>query len=165
EVGVGRARRDGVRAKATGEAVLKSLTPGQQVVAIVRDELTALLGADEGARLHFAPKPPTVIFLVGLQGSGKTTTAAKLGLWLKKSGRYPYLVPADVSRPAAIEQLQRVGGSVGLRVHAHDGSKPPLAIAREAEAEARRGGFDTVLVDTAGRLHVDEALMEELRGL
>jgi signal recognition particle subunit SRP54 len=164
-VGVVRALLDGVRAKAKGEAVLKSLTPGQQVVAIVRDELTALLGADEAARLRFASKPPTVIFLVGLQGSGKTTTTAKLGLWLKKAGRFPYLVPADVSRPAAIEQLVRVAGSVGLKVHDHDGSKPPLTIAREAEAEARRSGFDTLLVDTAGRLHIDDALMDELRGL
>jgi signal recognition particle subunit SRP54 len=164
-VGVVRALLDGVRAKAKGEDVLKSLTPGQQVVKIVRDELAALLGTGEAARLKFRSQPPTVIFLVGLQGSGKTTTAAKLGLWLKKAGKYPYLIPADVDRPAAIEQLVRVGTSVGLKVHAHDGSRRPLPIAREGVEEARRSGFDTVLVDTAGRLHIDEALMDELREL
>jgi signal recognition particle subunit SRP54 len=164
-VGVVRALLDGVRARAKGEDVLKSLTPGQQVVKIVRDELATLLGTGETARLKFRSQPPTVIFLVGLQGSGKTTTTAKLGLWLKKAGKFPYLVPADVDRPAAIEQLVRVGTSVGLKVHDHDGSRRPLPIVREAVDEARRTGFDTVLVDTAGRLHIDEALMEELRGL
>jgi len=164
-VGVVRALLDGVRAKALGEEVLKSLSPGQQVVKIVRDELTALLGGGEAGRLDFQSKPPTVIFLVGLQGSGKTTTAAKLGLWLKKSGKFPYLVPVDVYRPAAIEQLVRVGASVGLKVHGHDGSQPPLAIAQAALAEARVRGYDPVLIDTAGRLHIDETLMDELRGL
>ena len=164
-VGVARGFLERVRAKALGEEVLKSLTPGQQVVKVVRDELEALLGGAEPARLRFASKPPTVFLLVGLQGSGKTTTAAKLGLWLKSSGRFPYLVPVDVYRPAAIEQLVRVGASVGLKVHGHDGSRPPVEIAREALAEARRAGYDTVLVDTAGRLHIDDALMEELRGL
>jgi len=161
-VGVVRALLDGVRAKALGGDVLKSLTPGQQIVGIVRDELEALLGTGEGAKLKFASQPPTVLFLVGLQGSGKTTTAAKLGLWLKKSGRFPFLVPVDVSRPAAIEQLQRVGAAAGLKVHASDASDTPLAIARRALDEARRSGFDTVLVDTAGRLHIDAGLMDEL---
>ena len=110
-VSVVRALLDGVRAKALGEEVLQSLSPGQQVIKIVRDELERLLGAGEAAPLRFASKPPTVMLLVGLQGSGKTTTAAKLGVWLKKSGRYPYLVPADVYRPAAIEQLVRVGAA------------------------------------------------------
>jgi signal recognition particle subunit SRP54 len=164
-VGVVKALLDGVRAKALGGDVLKSLTPGQQIVGIVRDELQALLGEGEAARIKFASQPPTIIFLVGLQGSGKTTTAAKLGLWLKKAGRFPYLVPVDVYRPAAIEQLQRVGGAAGLKVHASDASATPLAIARVALDEARRSGFDTVLVDTAGRLHVDASLMEELSGL
>jgi len=164
-VGVVRSLLDGVRAKAKDEEVLKSLTPGQQVVKIVRDELEGLLGTADGARLAFRSQPPTVIFLVGLQGSGKTTTTAKLGLWLKKAGKFPYLVPADVDRPAAIEQLVRVGTSVGLKVHAHDGSRRPLPIAREAVDEARTRGFDTVLIDTAGRLHVDEALMAELTEL
>ena len=164
-VGVVRAVLDGVRAKALGEEVLKSLTPGQQVVKIVRDELQSVMGASEAARLQFKAQPPTVIFLVGLQGSGKTTTASKLGLWLKKAGKFPYLVPADVYRPAAIEQLVRVGTSAGLKVHAHDGSQTPLAIATAALHEARLRGYDPVLIDTAGRLHIDDALMEELRGL
>jgi signal recognition particle subunit SRP54 len=154
-----------VRAKALGEEVLKSLSPGQQVVKIVRDELAALLGTEESARLRFASKPPSVLLLVGLQGSGKTTTTAKLGLWLKKSGRYPFLVPADVYRPAAIEQLARVAKSSGLKVYEHDGKATPLEIGERATLEARRSGYDTVLVDTAGRLHVDEELMEELRAL
>ena len=164
-VSVVRALLDGVKAKAAGEHVLKSLTPGQQVVKIVRDELEAVLGAGGAVRLRFAPKPPTVILLVGLQGSGKTTSASKLGFWLKKSGKFPYLVPADIYRPAAIEQLVRVGTSAGLKVHVHDGSSAPLAIAREAIAEARLRGYDPVVIDTAGRLHVDDALMDELRGL
>jgi signal recognition particle subunit SRP54 len=164
-VTVVRALLDAVRAKALGEEVLQSLTPGQQVIKIVRDELEHLLGAGESAPLRFASKPPTVMLLVGLQGSGKTTTAAKLGVHLKESGRYPYLVPADVYRPAAIEQLVRVGQGAGLKVHEHDGQGTPLEIAGAALVQARRSGFDTVLVDTAGRLHVDEKLMDELRGL
>jgi len=154
-----------VREKAGEETVLRSLSPGQQVVRIVRDELALLLGAAEPARLRFASRPPTVIFLVGLQGSGKTTTAAKLGVWLKGAGRYPLLVPADVRRPAAIEQLVRVGRAAGLKVLEHDGSRSPLKLGREAILEARRTGFDAVVLDTAGRLHVDEELMEELRDL
>jgi signal recognition particle subunit SRP54 len=164
-VGVARELLAKVREKALGEAVLKSLTPGQQVVKIVRDELEALLGAGETNRLKFAPKPPTVILMVGLQGSGKTTSTAKLGLWLKTSGRYPFLIPADVYRPAAIEQLIRVGKSAGLKVLEHDGSRNPVDIVRDGVLEARRTGFDTILVDTAGRLHIDEALMEELRAI
>ena len=164
-VGVARELLQRVREKALGEAVLKSLTPGQQVVKIVRDELEALLGAGEVNRLKFASRPPTVILMVGLQGSGKTTSTAKLGLWLKSSGRYPFLIPADVYRPAAIEQLVRVGKSAGLRVLEHDGSRNPVDIVRDGVLEARRSGFDTVLVDTAGRLHIDEALMEELRAI
>jgi len=164
-VGVVRSLLDGVRAKAMGEDVLKSLTPGQQVVKIVRDELATVLGAGDAPRLQFKAQPPTIVFLVGLQGSGKTTTTAKLGLWLKKSGKFPYLVPADVYRPAAIEQLVRVGASAGLKVHAHDGSSTPLAIAKAALDEARLRGYDPVLIDTAGRLHIDDTLMDELRAL
>ena len=156
---------EAVREKALGEEVLRSLSPGQQVVKIVRDELERLLGAGESARLRFASRPPSVILMAGLQGSGKTTTCAKLGVWLKKSGHYPYLVPADVQRPAAVEQLVRIGEAAGLAVHRHDARSAPLEIAREAIAHARRSGFDTVVVDSAGRLHVDEALMDELRGL
>ncbi len=164
-VGVVKALIDGVRERALGEAVLKSLSPGQQVIKIVRDELEKLLGAGEDRRLDFSSKPPTVIMMVGLQGSGKTTTAAKLGLALKKNGRYPYLVPADVYRPAAIEQLVRVGTSAGLNVHDHGGSDSPLEICRAGILEARRKGFDTVILDTAGRLHIDEGLMGELTEL
>ncbi|MCP3982434.1 MAG: signal recognition particle protein [bacterium] len=164
-VGVVKALLSAVREKALGEDVLKSLSPGQQVVAIVRDELVALLGEGEAANLRFASKPPTIVLIVGLQGSGKTTTAAKLGGWLKKSGRYPYLVPADIYRPAAIEQLVRVGQSIGLKVYEHDGSQQPLEIAKQGVFEARRSGFDTVIIDTAGRLHIDDTLMDELRGL
>lgn len=161
-VGVVRALLERVRAKALGEEVLRSLSPAQMVVKIVRDELTDLLGEGEPGRLKFASRPPSVMLLVGLQGSGKTTTAAKLGLWLKGSGRYPLLVPADVYRPAAIEQLVRVGKSVGLKVLEHAGDLDPVAIARNGVLEARRSGYDTVLVDTAGRLHIDDALMDEL---
>ena len=164
-VGVVKALLAGVREKALGEEVLKSLSPGQQVVKIVRDELEQLLGAGEPGKLVFASKPPSVILLVGLQGSGKTTTAAKLGSWIKKSGRYPYLIPADVYRPAAVEQLVKIATSVGLKVHDHDGTGVPLEIVREGILHARRSGFDTVLVDTAGRLHIDEGLMSEIQGL
>jgi signal recognition particle subunit SRP54 len=164
-VSVVRAMLQAVREKAAGEEVLKSLSPGQQVVKIVRDELEELLGAGRPAPIRFASRPPSVFLLVGLQGSGKTTTAAKLGMWLRKSGRYPYLVPADVYRPAAVEQLQKVGQSAGLKVYAHDATQSPLEIARDGALAARRSGFDTVLIDTAGRLHVDAALMDELRSL
>ncbi len=164
-VGVVKALLDGVRSKALGQEVLKSLSPGQQVIRIVRDELETLLGGSGAAPLRFASRPPTVVMLVGLQGSGKTTTAAKLGLWLKKSGRYPYLVPADVYRPAAIEQLLRVGRSAGLKVHEPKPGDQPLQIAEAALLDARRSGYDTVVLDTAGRLHIDDALMEELTAL
>jgi len=161
-VGVVKALVDAVREKALGEAVLRSLTPGQQVVKIVREELERLVGGSEARPLSFASRPPTVVLLVGLQGSGKTTTAAKLGLWLARSGRFPYLVPADVQRPAAIEQLVRIARESGLAVHEHDGRRRPLEVAREGVAQARRSGHDTVVVDTAGRLHVDPQLMAEL---
>jgi len=154
-----------VREKATGEAVLRSLAPGQQVIKIVREELERLLGQGDAGELDLGGKPPVVILMVGLQGSGKTTTTAKLGAWLKKNGRYPFLVPADIYRPAAIEQLVKVGTRAGLRVYEHDGSETPLAIARAGLQAARRSGFDTVLIDTAGRLHIDDELMEELREL
>ncbi len=165
-VGVVKHLLQNVREKALGEEVLQSLSPGQQVVKIVRDELEALLGGADGkAALDTSGKPPAVLMLVGLQGSGKTTTAAKLGLWLKGRGRYPFLIPADVYRPAAIDQLVRYGGQAGLKVYEHDGSAKPQDIVRDGLREARRSGFDTVLVDTAGRLHIDDALMDELRGL
>jgi signal recognition particle subunit SRP54 len=164
-VGVVKVLLDAVREKAAGEDVLRSLSPGQQVIKIVREELERVIGSGEPGRLKHASRPPTVILLVGLQGSGKTTTAAKLGLWLKKQGRYPYLVPVDVYRPAAVDQLVRVARAAELKVYEHDGSETPLAIARAGLLQARRSGFDTVLIDTAGRLHIDEALMDELQGL
>ena len=164
-VGVVKALTEAVREKALDQEVLGSLQPGQQVVRVVREELERLLGAGEPARLKFASQPPSVIMMVGLQGSGKTTTSAKLGLWLKKDGKYPYLVPADVYRPAAIEQLVRVARSVGLQVFEHDGSRSPIEIAREGVLQARRSGFDTVILDTAGRLHIDDTLMAELDGI
>ena len=164
-VGVVKALLTSVQEKALGEDVLKSLRPDQQVIKIVRDELAALLGAGETTGLRFASRPPSVILMVGLQGSGKTTTTGKLGAWLKKSGRYPYLVPADVYRPAAVEQLVQVGRSVGLKVYEHDASQTPLEIARAGLHNARQSGFDTVLIDTAGRLHIDQELMQELSEL
>jgi signal recognition particle subunit SRP54 len=164
-VSVVKALLDAVREQALQEEVLRSLSPGQQVVKIVRDELALLLGTEGAADLRYSSKLPSVVLLVGLQGSGKTTTTAKLGSWLKKAGRYPFLVPVDVYRPAAIEQLVRVGSQAGLRVYEHAGDRTPLEIARDGIAEARRSGFDTVLIDTAGRLHVDQELMDELRGL
>lgn len=150
--------------RAVGQEVLDSLSPGQQVIKIVHEELVALLGG-QAELLTLSGQQPVVIMMVGLQGSGKTTSTAKLGASLKKAGRYPYLIPADVYRPAAIEQLVRVGQSVGLQVHEHDGSRSPIEIVREGIATARKSGFDTVIVDTAGRLHIDDTLMDELKGL
>jgi signal recognition particle subunit SRP54 len=161
-VGVAQALLAAVREQALGEEVLRSLTPGQQVIKIVRDELARVLGDGQTLGLRFAPRPPSVFLIVGLQGSGKTTTTAKLGRWLKGAGHYPFLVPADVQRPAAIEQLVRVARQTDLAVLEHDGSRPPMDVARAGLARARSTGFDAVLVDTAGRLHVDDELMREL---
>jgi signal recognition particle subunit SRP54 len=146
-----------VRERAVGEEVLKSLTPGQQVVKIVHDELTALMGSGD-SRLAFAGRPPTVILLAGLQGSGKTTTAAKLALLLRKDGKQPALVAADLQRPAAIDQLEQLGRQIQVPVYSAERSDPVKAT-REGIAAAEG---DVVIVDTAGRLHVDEALMDEL---
>jgi signal recognition particle subunit SRP54 len=161
-VGVVQALLAAVREKALGEEVLRSLTPGQQVVKIVRDELARLLGAGEPIGIRRASRPPTVVLLVGLQGSGKTTTTAKLGVWLKAAGHHPFLVPADVQRPAAVQQLVRIARQTGLQVLEHDGSGTPVELALAGLARARSAGFDTLLVDTAGRLHVDSELMAEL---
>jgi signal recognition particle subunit SRP54 len=158
-----------VRERALGQEVLQSLTPAQQVVKIVRDELSALLG-EEGRELELRERP-AVVLLCGLQGSGKTTTAGKLALRLAKSGRHPVLVAGDLQRAAAVEQLVQVGAQVDVPVVTPRGdgasgySEPVLDVARRAIKEARERGWDTVLVDTAGRLHVDQALMAELRGL
>jgi signal recognition particle subunit SRP54 len=153
-----------IREKATGQDVLNSLTPGQQVVKIVRDELVEVLGSS-ASKLKFHSNPPTVILMVGLQGSGKTTSSGKIGRWLREQGKSPYLVPADVYRPAAIEQLQVVGRGVGLPVHPSDAGDDPLKIVGAAMTEARKAGYDVVIVDTAGRLHIDENLMDELKRL
>jgi signal recognition particle subunit SRP54 len=148
---------DRVRERAVGEEVLKSLTPGQQVVKIVHEELTELMGSGD-SRLAFAGRPPTVILLAGLQGSGKTTAAAKLALLLRKEGKRPALVAADLQRPAAIEQLEQLGRQIQVPVYSAERSDPVKAT-REGIASA---DGDVVIVDTAGRLHVDEALMDEL---
>jgi signal recognition particle subunit SRP54 len=165
DVSLSAARAFVARAKerALGAQVLESLTPGQTIVKIVHDELAALLGPKEPseARLHFSDAPPSVIMLVGLQGSGKTTQAAKLALRLKEQGRRSLLVAADVQRPAAIEQLQTLGKQIETAVFEGD-RKTPVAIAREAVAEARRLGLSTIVIDTAGRLQIDDALMQEL---
>ena len=149
-----------VRERALGADVAKSLTPGQQVVKIVQEELTALMGSGD-SRLAFAGRPPTVILLAGLQGSGKTTAAAKLALLLRKEGRKPGLVAADLQRPAAIDQLEQLGKQIQVPVFSEERSDPVKAVERGLEG-ARSEGLDTVILDTAGRLHVDEALMEEL---
>ena len=146
-----------VRERAVGEDVLKSLTPGQQVVKIVHEELTSLMGTGD-SRLAFAGRPPTVILLAGLQGSGKTTAAAKLALLLRKDGKQPALVAADLQRPAAIDQLEQLGRQIQVPVYSAERSDPVKAT-REGIAAAEG---DVVIVDTAGRLHVDEALMDEL---
>ncbi len=152
---------DRVRDRAMGQEVLRSLSPSQQVVKIVRDEMVALFGDAEGG-LQPTTQRPRVILLLGLQGAGKTTTAGKLGKWLAKQGRHPLLVSTDVKRPAAIEQLNIVGQQAGLRVHDPAGQMDPVARAKGALAEARNLGFDAVIVDTAGRLHIDDELMTEL---
>jgi signal recognition particle subunit SRP54 len=146
-----------VRERALGAEVAKSLTPGQQVVKIVQEELTALMGSGD-SRLAFSGRPPTVILLAGLQGSGKTTTAAKLALLLRKEGKQPELVAADLQRPAAIDQLEQLGRQIQVPVHSAERSDPVKA-ARDGLAAAEG---DVVIVDTAGRLHVDEELMDEL---
>ncbi|MDQ7028398.1 MAG: signal recognition particle protein [Ardenticatenia bacterium] len=149
-----------VKEKAIGEEILKSLTPAQVVVKIVHDELIELLG--EPSRLNVDGPPPAVIMLVGLQGSGKTTTAGKLANWLRQQGRRPLLVAADTYRPAAVRQLQVLGEQLGIPVHAEGIEPPPPEIAERAVHQAKRLGHDVVIIDTAGRLQVNEALMEEL---
>lgn len=148
--------------KATGAEVMESLTPGQQIIKVVRDELTWLMGGAQ-AKLAVSPKPPTVYMLVGLQGAGKTTMAAKLGGLLKKQGKRVMLVACDIYRPAAIKQLQVVGGQLGLSVYADTETKSAVKIAETALKTCDTSVYDTVIIDTAGRLHIDENLMDELR--
>ena len=150
--------------KALGEDVLKSLTPGQQVIKIVKDELVELLGGQE-SKIHFTPNPPTIIMLVGLQGSGKTTTAGKIANLLRKEGKKPLLVACDIYRPAAIKQLQVVGAQLNIPVYSNEQSKDVVHIAKQAISVAMSKLNDVVILDTAGRLHIDEELMQELKNV
>ena len=153
-----------VQEKALGQDVLKSLTPGQQVIKIVKDELVKLLGGEE-SKINFTPNPPTVIMLVGLQGSGKTTTSGKLANLLRKQGKKPLLVACDVYRPAAIKQLQVVGAQLNIPVYSNEQSKDVVHIAKQAMNVAMSKLNDVVILDTAGRLHIDEELMQELKNV
>ncbi len=153
-----------IQEKALGQNVLKSLTPGQQVIKIVKDELVELLGGTE-SKINFSANPPTVIMLIGLQGSGKTTTSGKLANLLRKQGKKPLLVACDVYRPAAIKQLQVVGKQLNIPVFSNENSKDVVHIAKQAMNVAMSKMNDVVILDTAGRLHIDEALMEELKKL
>lgn len=153
-----------VQEKALGQDVLKSLTPGQQVVKIVKDELVELLGGEE-SKISFTPNPPTIIMLVGLQGSGKTTTAGKLANLLRKQGKKPLLVACDIYRPAAIKQLQVVGSQLNIPVYANETSKDVVHIAKQAINVAYSKLNDVIILDTAGRLHIDEELMTELKNV
>ena len=152
-----------VKEKAVGGKVMQKLSPAQEVTRIVRDELMTLLGGEK-KDIDLSGRP-AVIAMVGLQGSGKTTSAAKLALHLKSRGRYPLLVGADLSRPAAVSQLKILGKQVGIPVFSPDGARDPVEVAREGVREAKLTGRDTVLVDTAGRLHIDEDLMREIRAV
>lgn len=150
-----------IKEKALGEDVMKSLTPGQQVVKIVRDELTELLGTSE-SKLNISSNPPTVIMLVGLQGSGKTTLCGKLSNYLRKQGKKPLMVACDVYRPAAIKQLETLGKSLNIDVYSEEGNKDVVKVATNGLKAAHSKLCDVVLIDTAGRLQIDDALMEEL---
>ncbi|THB74407.1 MAG: signal recognition particle protein [Desulfobacteraceae bacterium] len=153
-----------IKERAIGQEVMKSLTPGQQVIKIVNEEFTRMMGSSHQG-LDLEGKSPGSIMLVGLQGSGKTTTAGKLGLFLRKEGKKPFLVPADVYRPAAIDQLKKVGKQLDLPVFDSTTEMAPLKICQDAQRQAREQGYDTLILDTAGRLHLDEALMAELQGI
>jgi signal recognition particle subunit SRP54 len=157
-----RAFIDRVKTRALGQDVLRSLTPGQQVVKLVYDELVELFG--DAHRLALAAHPPTVVMLIGLQGSGKTTTAAKLARYFVKQGQHPLLAAADVYRPAAIDQLRALGGQLGVPV-AGRSDQTPLDICTAAVREAAERGLSPVILDTAGRLHIDEAMLDELRAI
>ncbi len=151
----------GVTERAVGSEVLESLMPGQQVVKIVNDELTKLMGGSV-AKLTISSQPPTIIMMVGLQGAGKTTHTGKLAGMYKKQGKNPLLVACDVYRPAAVKQLQVVGESIGVPVFAMENAKDPVKIAKEGLALAKQKGYDMVFIDTAGRLQIDESMMDEL---
>lgn len=150
-----------VTERSVGQEVLESLTPGQQVIKIVNEQMTELMG-NTNSKIMFASKPPTVLMMVGLQGAGKTTTCGKLAMLLKKQGKNPLLVACDVYRPAAIKQLQVVGGQVGVEVFNMGDKVDPVDISKAAIAHSQKNGNDLVIIDTAGRLHIDEELMGEL---
>ena len=152
-----------VSEKAVGDEVLKSLTPSQQVIKIVKDELTALMSSNN-QKLQVSSQPPTIIMMCGLQGAGKTTMCAKLGAYLKKSGKRPLLVACDIYRPAAINQLQIVGKQANVDVF-EKGTQNPVKTSQQAVDFAKKQGYDTVIIDTAGRLHINEELMEELKNI
>ncbi|WP_069649680.1 signal recognition particle protein [Caloranaerobacter ferrireducens] len=153
-----------VKERAVGHEVMESLTPGQQVIKIVSDELTKLMGETQ-SKIEFASSPPTIIMLCGLQGAGKTTTSGKLGGLLKKNGKSPLLVACDVYRPAAIKQLQVVGSSIGVPVFSMGDKQDPVNIAKAAIEYGKKNGNDVIIIDTAGRLHIDEDLMDELENI
>ena len=162
ELSVVRAFLDAVRERVRGENVAQSLTPGQHVIKAVHDQLIEVLGGAP-LKVTYAAKPPTVVLLAGLQGAGKTTTAAKLAAWFKQQGRQPFLVGTDLQRPAAVEQLRVLAGQIGVEVYSDATS--PVAVARAGVAEAQRRGRDVVIIDTAGRLAIDEELMAEVRDI
>ncbi|MGE5629725.1 MAG: signal recognition particle protein [Caulobacteraceae bacterium] len=153
-----------VTERAVGAEVLESLTPGQQVIKIVNEQMTELMGSTQ-SKIVFASKPPTILMMVGLQGAGKTTTCGKLGLVLKKQGKNPLMVACDVYRPAAIKQLQVVGSQVGIEVFSMGDKVDPVDISKAAVAQAAKNGNDVVIIDTAGRLHINEELMDELSNI
>jgi len=153
-----------VTERAVGQGVLESLTPGQQVIKIVNEQMTELMG-NTNSKIMFSSKPPTILMMVGLQGAGKTTSCGKLGLNLKKQGKNPLLVACDVYRPAAIKQLQVVGGQVGIEVFNMGDKVNPVDISKAAVAHALKNGNDIVIIDTAGRLHINEELMDELANI
>jgi signal recognition particle subunit SRP54 len=153
---------DRVKAEALGQEVMQSLTPGQQVVKIVRDELIEMLGGTN-VRINFASQPPSAIMLVGLQGSGKTTSSGKLAKWLQKGGHRPLLVSVDVYRPAARDQLKVIAKDIGVKLWEGNPNDTPLQLCQDALREARNTAHDVVVIDTAGRLHIDETLMNELQ--
>src|SRR5499425_3625979 len=159
---------DSIQAKAVGQEVMTALSPGEQVIKIVRDELVAILGKDT-ARMKFASQPPTVVLMAGLQGSGKTTTSGKLAHWFKHGGHRPLLVSVDVYRPAAREQLRVVAQAIKAHIYEGQVEEANTAtverLAKEARREAMNTGCDVLIVDTAGRLHIDEQLMEEMQSL
>ncbi len=155
---------DGVSKKAVGEEILKSITPIQQFTKIVHDELVRVLGKEQ-SEFDFSCKPPMIVMMVGLQGSGKTTTCARFAKICKDSGRRPYLVPADVYRPAAVDQLQVLAADIGVDIWPTSAGDKAIKVAKRAVKHAKKQGYDTIIIDTAGRLHIDEQMMDEVRDI